>query len=91
MRAELARRQSLEDRLFAFILAHPRRWLGWKELSQHGGSAWRSRLPGIRQRLADLDLEFPWNQQTGDASAYMLREKALGRQAHEYVSQVGLF
>lgn len=83
-RSEARRRQSLEDRLMDFILAHPRRWLAWHELAAHGGQAWRSRLPVIREKLATQDLELPWNGHNGNASAYMLRPKALGPRAEVY-------
>jgi hypothetical protein len=91
MKAELARRQSLEDALYAYILAHPRSWLPWSALASCGGQAWRSRLPQVRARLADLDLVFVWNGRNGNASAYMLRAAPLGRDAAEQIAQVSLF
>lgn len=91
MKHELQRRQSLEDRLLAFIVSHPRRWLAWYELAEHGGQAWRSRLPQIRQRLAARGYVVEWNKQNGNDSAYMLRERPLARSADQVIEQVGLF
>jgi len=83
-RSEFTRRQSLEDRLMDYILAHPRRWIAWSELAAHGGQAWRSRLPAIRATLAKQDMELPWNGKNGNLSAYQLRPLALGPSAEVY-------
>ncbi len=91
MRSELQRRQSLARALLAYILAHPRSWLSAKDLRPVGGDAWRSRVVEVRAMLDNMGLTFEWNRKNGAASAYRLREKPLGRDASEPVTQVGLF
>lgn len=84
MRDEFQRRQSLEDRLYEFILRNPRVWLHGRDMRPSGGDAWRSRLTNVRKRLDDLGLDFKWNKKHGIDAAYMLREKTLGPSAHVY-------
>lgn len=91
MKSELLRRQSLARALLAYILAHPRSWLSARDLRPVGGDAWRSRVVEVRELLNELGFTFEWNRKNGAASAYLLREKPLGRDASEPVTQVGLF
>ena len=91
MRAELERRASLEDRLYHFILAHPRVWLSARDMRPVAGDAWRSRLTAVRIRLAALGYTFDWNRKNGGAAAYRLRAQPLGRDSTQPVQQQGLF
>ena len=91
MNAELQRRASLEDRLYAYIVANPRRWLSARDMRPVAGDAWRSRLVQVRVRLATLGYTFDWNKKNGAAAAYMLRGAPLGRDSTQPVSQAGLF
>lgn len=84
MRDEFQRRQSLEDRLYEFILRNPRVWIHGRDMRPVAGDAWRSRLVEVRARLDALGLEFRWNKKNGIDAAYMLTEKALGPAAHVY-------
>lgn len=92
MRAELERRASLADRLWAYFQARPYQAILASELGRTFGQAWRSRLPKVRQWAKASGGSIPWNQQNAGASAYIYRpQQALGRDASDYKVQPGLW
>lgn len=88
---EQERRSSGTDAVMALFRAHPRRWITWQDLAKAGGScAWRTRVSDARKRFHKTGLDIVWNGQV-KASAYMLREQPLGRDASQPLSQAALF
>lgn len=82
VKAEIARRASIEAELEAWIRSHE---LGAEifttDLVKCFGGAVRSRLVQVRQKLAADGLAFVWNGKNGSAAAYQFRPIQLGRSA----------
>lgn len=92
MKAEILRRHGYTAHVLALFVARPNEWVGWKELAHAGGElAWRTRVSNCRKQVRKAGGEIVWNKQTV-GSAYMFTPHVpLGRAAHEYVAQKGLF
>jgi len=90
MKAELARRVSLCDRLEAFLKAHPGEWLTMPELRLGcGAESWRTRLSELGKKRG---LSIEWNGQNGAASMHrFLPYEPLGRDPSGPVQQAELF
>ena len=83
MKAEIQRRASLEDKLYAFLIAHPLEELTMRDLEVAAGNAWRSRLPAVRRRMLREDVGVVrWNGKNSSASRYtFLPYQPVGRDA----------
>ena len=68
MKAELARRVSLCDRLEAFLKKHPGEWLTMQELRLGcGAESWRTRLSDLSKKRS---MRIEWNGQNGVESRH---------------------
>lgn len=82
MKAEIARRASIESELETWIRKQRLgSWITTTELVTQFGGAFRSRLVKVRKNLAKDDLAFVSNKQNGSAAAYQFRPIPLGRSA----------
>ena len=90
MKDELERRESNAGAIEALLRGRLGQWVDVYELANVGGfAAWRTRVSDVRAKLS-AEYDLVWN---GDVkhSAYMLRPKALGRDAAEHLTQKSLF
>lgn len=92
MKAEFQRRAGKTAAVIALFQSSPHVWISWQALAQVGGAlAWRTRVSNARKYFEQDGGAVIWNGDV-EASCYMYRpERPLGRPAHQYVSQVGLF
>lgn len=92
MKPEIARRAGKTAAVIALFQSAPHVWISWQALAHVGGGcAWRSRVSDARKVFEQEGGALIWNGQV-EASCYLYRPQApLGRAAHQYVSQVGLF
>lgn len=83
MKTELARRQSLTDRLEALFRSRPGDWLSMAELAAVGGlGGWRTRCSDLRLRRA---MHIEHNGKNGSASRHrFLPQAPLGPSADQY-------
>lgn len=88
MKAELERRHGYTAHVLALFESRPLEWVHWHDLAEAGGElAWRTRVSNVRKQVRKTGGDIVWNKQTV-GSAYMYRPfVALGRAAHEHVTQ----
>lgn len=67
---ELARRETCQQKLEAFLKSRPTEWIPMRELADVGGiGGWRTRLSELALRKTD-PLRLEWNGKSGAASCH---------------------
>lgn len=89
MKTELVRRETLADKLAAYLKAHEGEWIPMSTLASIGGiGGWRTRL----SELSRGGMRIEWNGRNGSASAHRyLSYDPLARDAGVPVTQRNLF
>ena len=89
MKAELARRETLAEKLAAYLKAHEGEWIPMSTLASIGGiGGWRTRL----SELSRGGMRIEWNGKNGTASAHRyLSYDPIARDAATPMKQRGLF
>src|SRR5262245_60112241 len=72
---------SYTEKVMELFRSHPHTWIPAPEIATVGGfCGWRTRVSNARERFEKEDWTIVWNNKAR-SSAYMLREKPLGRDA----------
>lgn len=89
VRSELARRETLSEKLAAYLKAHEGEWIPMSTLASIGGiGGWRTRL----SELSRGGMHIEWNGRNGAASAHRyLSYRPLARDGAMPTKQRGLF